>query len=186
MNIYIILTGVFITGFLCFTGIATASSTRVKLQAFSKKTTFMVGSECSRIGSEAEERLFEDAVGALVHASEDSEDGVRQALAELLPVIPVDKGNPRELSTDLTEHALDFLIDLMHDETGTVSAAAAAGLLTMRESNAKVLPFDSDHVHGLLSCMDSSEPMVRYAVRALIDSGSIVLPSQHISSSHHI
>ena len=160
------------------TGIATACSVRVKLQACSKKTTFMVRFDRIAAGCEADERLLEDAVGAFIHASEDCEDQVRQALAELLSVIPINDDNGvRESSTELTQHALDFLVDLMHDEAVAVSAAAAEGLLALRES-VKVLPWDPDHVSGILSCMDSSESSVRSAVRTLIDSGSISLPSR--------
>ena len=129
---------------MCLTlaGIAPLSSARVKLQAFSKKTTLVLDSRSQPQGPQADNKLFEDSIGSLVLASEDGDDGVRLALASALPALPSTPSHQSKsaaMSLDVAFHVGDYLLDLMHDENDRVRQAAASGLVHLVESSKYIL-----------------------------------------------
>lgn len=117
------------------TGLGPAASSRVKLQAFSKKVTLAVQAPAGGPvhGIEAPGFLLDESAGAFVHASEAIEWEVRQALACALPRLAL--GDAGEIChADIADQAADYLLDLLHDEVSAalrgVGGGAEPGVVT--------------------------------------------------------
>ena len=100
-------------------GLGSTASSRVKLQAFSKKVTLVVQAPAGGLGPgvEAPSSLLDESAGALVHASEDMDGEVRQALACALPSLALNDAG-EVCNADIADQAADYLLDLLHDEVG--------------------------------------------------------------------
>ncbi|GAX81303.1 hypothetical protein CEUSTIGMA_g8734.t1 [Chlamydomonas eustigma] len=177
------------------------SCARVRLQAFSKKTTLVVDEEIGAIpngvgdaspgmkerGQEVESALLDEAVGALVNASEDEDEAVRCALASALASLS--KGLTPNQERAVDEQALDFLVDMMHDEANRVRRAAGASLLQLiqrrasnpeqssyamhsnkavKGSTSAVTFLDVEHLEAIVSCLNDPVNSVRSVARQVL------------------